>query len=60
MSEFKYDSAAGLLSGHLTDLRCVAGCEGVSTAAVSEPQSLGLVLAGPGAMGLRARRQRPV
>ena len=60
MSEFKYDSAAGLLSGHLTDQRCVAGCEGVPTATVSEPQSLGLVLAGLGAMGLRARRRRPV
>lgn len=60
VSEFKYDSAAGLLSGHLTNLQCVSGCEGVPTAVVSEPQSLGLVLAGLGAMGLRARRRRPM
>ena len=59
VSEFKYDSAAGLLSGHLTNLQCVAGCEGVPAAAVPEPQSLSLVLAGLCAMGLRALRRRP-
>ena len=59
VSEFKYDSAVGLLSGRLTNLQCVAGCEGVPAAAVPEPQSLGLVLAGLCAMGLRAWRRRP-
>lgn len=58
LTEFKYESAAGLLSGHLTDLRCVAGCERAPAAAIPEPHSLALVLAGLGAMGLRARRRR--
>jgi MYXO-CTERM domain-containing protein len=58
MSEFKYESAGGLLNGHLTGLRCVVGCEGEPSAAVSEPHSLALALAGLGAMGLRARRRR--
>jgi len=58
VSEFKYDSAAGLLSGHLTNLQCVSGCEAVPAAAVPEPHSLGLVLAGLCAMGLRALPRR--
>ena len=59
VSELKYDSAAGLLSGRLTNLQCVAGCDGAPAAAVPEPQSLGLVLAGLCAIGLRAWRRRP-
>lgn len=59
VSEFKYDTAAGLLSGHLTGLRCVAGCEGDPAAVVPEPQSLSLVLTGLGVLGLRAFRRRP-
>jgi PEP-CTERM motif len=55
---FKYESAVGLLSGHLTGLMCVAGCEALP--AVPEPQSWALLLAGLGTMGLLAHRRRSV
>jgi len=61
-SELKYESAGGLLSGHLTDLQCVAGCDagggGVPASTVPEPRSLVLVLAALAACGLLMRRQR--
>jgi MYXO-CTERM domain-containing protein len=59
LSEFKYESAGGLLNGHLTGLSCVVGCEAGPAVPVSEPHSLALALAGLAAMGLHARRRRP-
>jgi hypothetical protein len=58
LSMFKYESAGGLLSGHLTDLTCVVGCDALP--AVPEPHALALMLAGLGTMGLLAHRRRPV
>jgi PEP-CTERM motif len=58
MSAFKYESAGGLLSGHLTGLTCVVGCDALP--AVPEPQTWALLLAGLSALGAVARRrQRP-
>lgn len=56
LSSFKYESAGGLLSGHLTSLTCVAGCDAVPS--VPEPDSLALVLAGLGTMVLLGYRRR--
>jgi hypothetical protein len=53
---FKYESAAGLLAGHLTGLTCVAGCDGLP--AVPEPQAWALWLTGLGTLATWAHRRR--
>ena len=60
-TEFKDESSGNLLSGHLTGLVCVSGCEigtGPATS-VPEPETHALMLAGLGVLVVVARRRHP-
>ena len=59
-SQFRYESGAGTVIGHLTSLSCVSGCDGAVPAPVPEPQTYALMLAGLGVVGFVGRRRREV